>query len=327
VSALTFGRETDTWRMPKNGVRAHARSPPRTLACASGHVLRTHNVQMFAAIGHVAWGTHARAAPAAAALRPGRRSSNVRATTGGGARRVVVGLTTARLSGDGGSTCFAAVRGCSPNARDAVVLTRRRGVLASRSATAGDDDKGTGTPERSASAAGDAMGGGGAERPQGAEVDLGAVFGRFKEVATPFWVDKSSSKNARWLLAGVVALTLAWGVHRHSQYLFRPSRVLTGVKPRWVASNLCILAWFSRVRSDRALGWNAHVECSCSRYAVCLRHLSAPYAMGTTAISVGFNFLGRDFYNSIAEKKPDDFDRLLKAGTPWSSPQHWIHAV
>ncbi|EEH55828.1 ATP-binding cassette superfamily, partial [Micromonas pusilla CCMP1545] len=34
--------------------------------------------------------------------------------------------------------------------------------------------------------------------------------------------------------------------------------------------------------------------------------------LGTTAISVGFNFLGRDFYNSIAEKKPDDFDRLLK---------------
>ncbi|ACO65758.1 ATP-binding cassette superfamily, partial [Micromonas commoda] len=34
--------------------------------------------------------------------------------------------------------------------------------------------------------------------------------------------------------------------------------------------------------------------------------------LGTTAISVGFNFLGRDFYNSIAEKNPEDFDRLLK---------------
>ena len=29
-----------------------------------------------------------------------------------------------------------------------------------------------------------------------------------EEVATPFWVDKSSSNNARWLLAGVVGLTL-----------------------------------------------------------------------------------------------------------------------
>ena len=80
-----------------------------------------------------------------------------------------------------------------------------------------------------------------ATRPAGAEVDLGAVFSRFKQVATPFWVDESSAKGARLLLAGVVALTL-----------------------------------------------------------------------GTTAISVGFNFLGRDFYNSIAEKQPDDFDRLLK---------------
>ena len=61
-------------------------------------------------------------------------------------------------------------------------------------------------------------------------------------MATPFWVDESSAKGARLLLAGVVALTL-----------------------------------------------------------------------GTTAISVGFNFLGRDFYNSIAEKQPDDFDRLLKS--------------
>lgn len=77
--------------------------------------------------------------------------------------------------------------------------------------------------------------------PKGADVDLGAIFGRFKETATPFWVDESSSKNARWLLFGVVCLTL-----------------------------------------------------------------------GTTAISVGFNFLGRDFYNSIAEKQPEEFDRLLK---------------
>jgi len=72
-------------------------------------------------------------------------------------------------------------------------------------------------------------------------VDLGAVFGRFKQVAMPFWTDPKSSSNARWLLAGVVGLTL-----------------------------------------------------------------------GTTAISVGFNFLGRDFYNSIAEKQPEEFDRLLK---------------
>ena len=77
--------------------------------------------------------------------------------------------------------------------------------------------------------------------PPGAEVDLGAVFGRFKQVASPFWTDPKSSSNARWLLAGVVGLTL-----------------------------------------------------------------------GTTAISVGFNFLGRDFYNSIAEKQPEEFDRLLK---------------
>ena len=72
-------------------------------------------------------------------------------------------------------------------------------------------------------------------------MDLGAVFGRFKQVAMPFWTDPKSSSNARWLLAGVVGLTL-----------------------------------------------------------------------GTTAISVGFNFLGRDFYNSIAEKQPEEFDRLLK---------------
>jgi len=32
-------------------------------------------------------------------------------------------------------------------------------------------------------------------------VDLGALFGRFKEVATPFWVDQTEGKNGRWLLA------------------------------------------------------------------------------------------------------------------------------
>jgi len=31
----------------------------------------------------------------------------------------------------------------------------------------------------------------------------------------------------------------------------------------------------------------------------------------TTAVSVGFNFLGRDFFNSIAEKNPEEFQRLL----------------
>ena len=77
--------------------------------------------------------------------------------------------------------------------------------------------------------------------PPGAEVDLSSLSARFKEVATPFWVDPSSSGNARLLLIVVVCMTL-----------------------------------------------------------------------GTTAISVGFNFLGRDFYNSIAEKNPEDFDRLLK---------------
>ena len=77
--------------------------------------------------------------------------------------------------------------------------------------------------------------------PPGAEVDLSSLSARFKEVATPFWVDPSSSSNARLLLIVVVCMTL-----------------------------------------------------------------------GTTAISVGFNFLGRDFYNSIAEKNPKDFDRLLK---------------
>ena len=78
--------------------------------------------------------------------------------------------------------------------------------------------------------------------PAGAEVDLSSLSARFKEVATPFWVDPSSSGNARLLLIVVVVMTL-----------------------------------------------------------------------GTTAISVGFNFLGRDFYNSIAEKNPEDFDRLLKS--------------
>ena len=33
--------------------------------------------------------------------------------------------------------------------------------------------------------------------------------------------------------------------------------------------------------------------------------------LGTTGISVGFNFLGRDFFNAIAEKHPDEFYRLL----------------
>jgi len=105
-------------------------------------------------------------------------------------------------------------------------------VRASSSSSPGDDDDGSSASSDEKTPP---------SRPAGAEVDLGAVFSRFKTVATPFWVDDTSSKNARWLLAGVVALTL-----------------------------------------------------------------------GTTAISVGFNFLGRDFYNSIAEKKPDDFDRLLK---------------
>jgi hypothetical protein len=78
--------------------------------------------------------------------------------------------------------------------------------------------------------------------PGGAEVDLDLLFGRFKQVALPFWTENSdSSKDAKWLLAGVVALTL-----------------------------------------------------------------------GTTGASVVFNFLGRDFYNAIAEKQPEEFDRLLK---------------
>lgn len=129
-------------------------------------------------------------------------------------------MTPLHGGGGGGARGFAASN-----------LRRRRQLtanLAARATSARDDDDASSTPT---------------ERPAGAEVDLGAVFGRFKEVATPFWVDQSSAKNARWLLAGVVGLTL-----------------------------------------------------------------------GTTAISVGFNFLGRDFYNSIAEKQPDDFDRLLKAG-------------
>lgn len=131
-------------------------------------------------------------------------------------------LTPLRRGGGGGARGFAAASHCRRRRR-----LHSGNLAACATASNDDDDDASSTrPERSA----------------GPEVDLGAVFGRFTEVATPFWVDQSSAKNARWLLAGVVGLTL-----------------------------------------------------------------------GTTAISVGFNFLGRDFYNSIAEKKPEDFDRLLKA--------------
>lgn len=146
----------------------------------------------------------------AVVVRPGASSAATPTTT----------LTPLHRGGGGGARGFAAASHC-----------RRRqqhsGNLAARATASKGDDAASSTRP---------------ERPAGAEVDLGAVFGRFTEVATPFWVDQSSAKNARWLLAGVVGLTL-----------------------------------------------------------------------GTTAISVGFNFLGRDFYNSIAEKQPEEFDRLLKA--------------
>jgi len=114
------------------------------------------------------------------------------------------------------------------------VASHRRATV--RAASSVDDDDGANTDDDAAPARVNAS-----RPPPGAEVDLSSLSARFKEVATPFWVDPSSSGNARLLLVVVVCMTL-----------------------------------------------------------------------GTTAISVGFNFLGRDFYNSIAEKNPEDFDRLLK---------------
>ena len=116
---------------------------------------------------------------------------------------------------------------------DRVAFHRRATV---RAASSVDDDDGANADDDAAPARVNAS-----RPPPGAEVDLSSLSARFKEVATPFWVDPSSSGNARLLLIVVVCMTL-----------------------------------------------------------------------GTTAISVGFNFLGRDFYNSIAEKNPEDFDRLLK---------------
>lgn len=117
---------------------------------------------------------------------------------------------------------------------DRVAFHRRATVRAASSVD--DDDYGANADDDAAPARVNAS-----RPPPGAEVDLSSLSARFKEVATPFWVDPSSSGNARLLLIVVVCMTL-----------------------------------------------------------------------GTTAISVGFNFLGRDFYNSIAEKNPEDFDRLLK---------------
>ena len=117
---------------------------------------------------------------------------------------------------------------------DRVAFHRRATVRAASSVD--DDDDGANADDDAAPARVNAS-----RPPPGAEVDLSSLSARFKEVATPFWVDPSSSGNARLLLIVVVCMTL-----------------------------------------------------------------------GTTAISVGFNFLGRDFYNSIAEKNPEDFDRLLK---------------
>ena len=117
---------------------------------------------------------------------------------------------------------------------DRVAFHRRATVRAASSVD--DDDDGANADDDAAPARVNAS-----RPPPGAEVALSSLSARFKEVATPFWVDPSSSGNARLLLIVVVCMTL-----------------------------------------------------------------------GTTAISVGFNFLGRDFYNSIAEKNPEDFDRLLK---------------
>lgn len=34
-------------------------------------------------------------------------------------------------------------------------------------------------------------------------------------------------------------------------------------------------------------------------------------SLGTTAVSVGFNYLGRDFYNALSERQEPEFYRLL----------------
>ena len=152
---------------------------------------------------------------------------NVADTRGRG--RATAGLGSRATCGSARTAFFGHVTRASPFAR-----SRRAVRIAAAEDPAGDGTRTDVDGDVVASAPDETP-------PPGAEVDLGAVFGRFKQVATPFWTDPKSSSNARWLLAGVVGLTL-----------------------------------------------------------------------GTTAISVGFNFLGRDFYNSIAEKQPEEFDRLLK---------------
>ena len=146
-----------------------------------------------------------------------------------GRGRATAGLGSRAACGGARGALLGHARHASPVARS------RRAVRVAAAEDPADDGTRTDVDGDVVSSAPDAP------PPPGAEVDLGAVFGRFKQVATPFWTDPKSSPNARWLLAGVVGLTL-----------------------------------------------------------------------GTTAISVGFNFLGRDFYNSIAEKQPEEFDRLLK---------------
>ena len=167
--------------------------------------------------------------PRAWLVRPRASSSSSSSSRGSANRRVC------RISSATSSIASFPVNRARQRRRprfDRVAFHRRATVRAASSV----DDDGANADDDAAPARVNAS-----RPPPGAEVDLSSLSARFKEVATPFWVDPSSSGNARLLLIVVVCMTL-----------------------------------------------------------------------GTTAISVGFNFLGRDFYNSIAEKNPEDFDRLLK---------------
>ncbi|KAK9820926.1 hypothetical protein WJX74_009117 [Apatococcus lobatus] len=76
--------------------------------------------------------------------------------------------------------------------------------------------------------------------PQGASTDLSVIWRRLRQLAVPYWKDSEVASQARWRLAGVVALTL-----------------------------------------------------------------------GTTGVSVMFNFLGRDFFNALSEKDAERFTQML----------------
>ena len=115
-------------------------------------------------------------------------------------------------------------------------------------------------PGRAASVrAGAAVDGPRGELPQ---ASVGETLSTFVSVARPFWTDPQQSGEARWRLAGIVALSLG----------------TTGAR-------CCPRAIVFPLRSSRE------------------RLLPA--------CSVGFNFLGRDFFNAISEKHEADFWRLL----------------